>query len=67
VISGHVHVPFDQQREKGGHAMRMIGTGTLSTRLRHDSPACWRVIACEAGGVIETQLRLVGISAQQAR
>jgi 3',5'-cyclic AMP phosphodiesterase CpdA len=34
VISGHVHVPFDQHREAGGHAMRMIGTGTLSTRLR---------------------------------
>jgi 3',5'-cyclic AMP phosphodiesterase CpdA len=60
VISGHVHVPFDQHRSKGGHALRMIGTGTLSTRLRHGAPASWRVIACEAGGVIETQVRLVG-------
>jgi 3',5'-cyclic AMP phosphodiesterase CpdA len=60
VISGHVHVPFDQRREKGGHAMRMIGTGTLSTRLRHETPACWRVIECEPGGVIDTHLRLIG-------
>ncbi|TAD82537.1 MAG: metallophosphoesterase [Sphingomonadales bacterium] len=58
VISGHVHVPFDQQRERGGHRMRMIGTGTLSTRLRHEAPASWRVIDCAPGGVIETQLRL---------
>jgi 3',5'-cyclic AMP phosphodiesterase CpdA len=64
VISGHVHVPFDQHREAGGHAMRMIGTGTLSTRLRHDSPPCWRVIECEGGGVIEARLRLAGTGAQ---
>ncbi|MBU7579930.1 MAG: metallophosphoesterase [Porphyrobacter sp.] len=60
VISGHVHIPFDQHRSVGGHAMRMIGTGTLSTRLRQDSPACWRVITCEPGGVIATELRLAG-------
>jgi 3',5'-cyclic AMP phosphodiesterase CpdA len=60
VISGHVHVPFDQCRESGGHSMRMIGTGTLSTRLRHDWPACWRVIECAAGGVIDTHLRFIG-------
>ncbi len=60
VISGHVHVPFDQLRTSGGHAMRMIGTGTLSTRLRHEAPASWRVIDCAPGGVIETALRLTG-------
>ncbi len=60
VLSGHVHVPFDQHRTIGGTGMRMIGTGTLSTRLRHDSPACWRVIDCEPGGVITTELRLTG-------
>lgn len=63
VISGHVHVPFDQQRACGGQAMRMIGTGTLSTRLRHDAPASWRVIDCAPGGAIETHLRLVGAGA----
>lgn len=61
VISGHVHVPFDEQRKRGGQAMRTIGTGTLSTRLRHDAPASWRVIDCEPGGVIDTHLRLVGV------
>jgi 3',5'-cyclic AMP phosphodiesterase CpdA len=58
VISGHVHVPFDEQRQRGGQGMRTIGTGTLSTRLRHDAPASWRVIDCEPGGVIDTHLRL---------
>lgn len=60
VISGHVHVPFDEQRRSDGQTMRTIGTGTLSTRLRHDAPASWRVIDCEPGGVIDTHLRLVG-------
>ncbi|MFN3294566.1 MAG: metallophosphoesterase family protein, partial [Gemmobacter sp.] len=52
VISGHVHVPFDEVRTRGGKALRMIGAGTLSTRLRHGAPASWRVITCEAGGVV---------------
>ena len=63
VISGHVHVPFDELRTSGGHAMRMIGTGTLSTRLRHETPASWRVIDCAPGGVIETALRLAAAGA----
>lgn len=61
IISGHVHVPFDQQRSiAGGPAMRMIGTGTLSTRLRHGAPASWRELTCAPGGMIETRLRLPG-------
>ena len=60
VLSGHVHVPFDEVRSRGGHAMRMIGAGTLSTRLRHGAPASWRTIACAPGGAIESTLRLVG-------
>jgi 3',5'-cyclic AMP phosphodiesterase CpdA len=63
IMSGHVHVPFDEVRTRGGHAARMIGAGTLSTRLRHGAPASWRVISCEPGGVIESQLRLVTASA----
>jgi 3',5'-cyclic AMP phosphodiesterase CpdA len=59
VMSGHVHVPFDEVRERGGKAMRMIGAGTLSTRLRHGAPASWRVITCEPGGVVASELRLV--------
>lgn len=58
MISGHVHVPFDQERvAANGHHLRIIGTGTLSTRLRHGAPASWRVITCSPGGLIETQLR----------
>lgn len=58
MISGHVHVPFDQERvAANGHRLRIIGTGTLSTRLRHGAPASWRVITCSPGGLIETQLR----------
>ncbi|MFM7403492.1 MAG: metallophosphoesterase family protein [Erythrobacter sp.] len=58
VLSGHVHIPFDQQRGCGGQTMRMIGTGTLSTRLRANAPASWRVIDCAPGGVIATELRV---------
>jgi 3',5'-cyclic AMP phosphodiesterase CpdA len=59
IMSGHVHVPFDELRSRDGHAARMIGAGTLSTRLRHGAPASWRVITCEPGGVISSELRLV--------
>lgn len=61
ILSGHVHVPFDQQRTVDGHSARMIGTGTLSTRLRHGAPASWREINCEQGGVIDTRQRLGAI------
>jgi len=59
VLSGHVHVPFDEVRARAGHSARMIGAGTLSTRLRHGAPASWRVITCAPGGVIDSELRLV--------
>ena len=58
VLSGHVHVPFDEVRARDGHAMRMIGAGTLSTRLRHGAPPSWRVVTCERGGVVSSELRL---------
>lgn len=63
ILSGHVHVPFDQYRIAGEQGLRMIGTGTLSTRLRHGSPASWRVITCEGGGVIDTHLRIAATAA----
>jgi 3',5'-cyclic AMP phosphodiesterase CpdA len=63
IMSGHVHVPFDEVRTRNGKGARMIGAGTLSTRLRHGAPASWRVITCERGGVIDSELRLVGASA----
>lgn len=62
VISGHIHVPFDGVREFGGLSLRTIGTGTLSTRLRHGAPPSYRVITCERGGKIASELREVATS-----
>lgn len=59
VLSGHVHVPLDETRERGGHVMRMIGAGTLSTRLRHGAPPSYRVITCVLGQPITTELRII--------
>lgn len=39
VLTGHVHTPFDMERSRGNRAMRMIGAGTLSTRLRGAPPS----------------------------
>lgn len=38
ILTGHVHVPFDLQRASGNHSIRMVGAGTLSTRLRGAEP-----------------------------
>ncbi len=50
VLTGHVHVPFDQVRERDGHAMRMIGAGTLSTRLR-GAPPSYNVLTIADGAI----------------
>ena len=39
VLSGHVHNAFDRTYEAGGRSLRMIGAGTLSTRLRSQRPS----------------------------
>lgn len=39
VLSGHVHLPFDMVREARGTQVRMIGAGTLSSRLRGAIPS----------------------------
>ena len=57
VISGHIHTPIDEVRSIDGYEMRMIGVGTLSTRLRHGAPPSYRVLNCGSGGSIETELR----------
>jgi 3',5'-cyclic AMP phosphodiesterase CpdA len=57
ILTGHVHHPFDEQRERGGNTMRMIGAGTLSTRLRHGAPPSYRVISCTKGGALSVELR----------
>ncbi len=57
VISGHVHRPFDEVRIRGDHSARMIGAGTLSTRLRHGEPASYQTLTIEPGGAVEVELR----------
>jgi len=57
MLSGHVHVPFDEVRESGGHRAQLIGAGTLSTRLRHGAPPSYRVISADRRGAITSELR----------
>jgi hypothetical protein len=45
VLSGHVHDPFDLQRTIAGHAIRLIGAGTLSERLRGSRPSFNEIVA----------------------
>lgn len=59
ILSGHIHKPLDEVRERGGHSMRMIGAGTLSTRLRHGAPPSYRVITCADGRTISSELRVL--------
>lgn len=47
VLSGHVHDPFDLVLETGGGALRLIGAGTLSQRLR-STPASYNRIEIDA-------------------
>ena len=39
ILTGHVHVPFEIERASGNRSVRMIGAGTLSTRLRGAKPS----------------------------
>jgi 3',5'-cyclic AMP phosphodiesterase CpdA len=39
VLSGHVHDPFDIECRFGSHAIRKVGAGTLSERLRSTPPS----------------------------
>ncbi|CAN5558354.1 metallophosphoesterase [soil metagenome] len=39
VLTGHVHDPFDVAYPVAGREVRLIGAGTLSTRVRHSPPA----------------------------
>lgn len=57
VLTGHIHMPFDQVRSRGNNAMRMIGAGTLSTRLRHGAPPSYNVVRIDESGKIEVERR----------
>lgn len=63
VLSGHIHRPLDEIREVDGASTRMIGAGTLSTRLRHGAPPSYRLITCTRER-IESELRELPVSAQ---
>lgn len=39
VLSGHIHDPFDRTWTNGARSVRMIGAGTLSTRVRRTRPS----------------------------
>ncbi|WP_106640113.1 metallophosphoesterase family protein [Allosphingosinicella vermicomposti] len=39
VLTGHVHDPFDITHDMAGRAIRMIGAGTLSERVRGSRPS----------------------------
>ncbi|MEM7780480.1 MAG: metallophosphoesterase [Pseudomonadota bacterium] len=63
VLTGHVHHPFDEVRKCASGAIRMIGAGTLSTRLRHGAPPSYRLITAGLGEPLEVELRELPIPA----
>lgn len=58
VLSGHVHDPFDRLVEVDGQAVRMIGAGTLSQRLRSSAPSFNRLVWHPAQGLTVEARRL---------
>lgn len=56
VLTGHVHVPFDMDRSRGNRSMRMIGAGTLSTRLRGADPS-YNVVTIAADKQVAVERR----------
>lgn len=58
VLSGHVHVPFDLTHEVEGRSLRMIGAGTLSTRLRGAAPS-YNVLRLDDERGLSLELRVV--------
>ena len=55
VLTGHVHFPFDQVRSRDNLALRMIGAGTLSTRLRKGAPPSYNVVRIDQTGLIDVE------------
>ena len=56
VLSGHVHNPFDITHEVAGRRLRMIGAGTLSTRIR-SAPPSYNVLRLGPGRALEVEVR----------
>ena len=59
VLSGHVHDPFDRMVEAGGRAIRIIGAGTLSERVRATVPGFNR-LDWSAGEGLQVSVRVQG-------
>ena len=62
IMTGHIHMPFDELRGSSQRKAKVIGAGTLSTRLRHGAPPSYNVITCQRGlpglkHTIEVELR----------
>jgi len=55
VLTGHIHEPYDVACDCGGRAIRLIGAGTISRRVRH-SPAAFNELRI-VGSAIETVVR----------
>ncbi len=59
ILTGHVHVPFDLNRASGNQSVRMVGAGTLSTRLRGAEPG-YNVVIHDPKAGLEVQQRVFG-------
>ena len=59
VLTGHVHVPFDLTRASGNHSIRMVGAGTLSTRLRGAEPG-YNVVTYDPETGLSVEQRVFG-------
>lgn len=56
VLSGHVHDAFDLTFEVDGRPLRMVGAGTLSTRLRASRPS-YNVLRYDRAAGLEVEHR----------
>ena len=62
VLSGHVHNAFDLTFAAGGRSLRMIGAGTLSTRLRVERPS-YNVLRYDETAGLQLERRTLALPA----
>jgi len=60
VLSGHVHDPFDIRHAASGRAVRLIGAGTLSERVRTTAPSFNQLVL--AHGTLDVSVRVMPVS-----
>ncbi|AZI36026.1 hypothetical protein NT2_04_03220 [Caenibius tardaugens NBRC 16725] len=61
ILSGHVHDAFDLSYEAAGNPLRMIGAGTLSTRLRASRPS-FNVLRYDPAGGLQVENRTLHLA-----